>query len=104
MGLAEFRREGNLLRIWGDLDQPMDVRFDIEARALLDEARAGGKKDLVIDLRGLSCMGSQYIGALTAIFAEARRMGATLTVKAKARVADVLQQCGLERVLNIETE
>jgi hypothetical protein len=49
-------------------------------------------------------MASQYIGALAAVAAEVKSLGGALSVRAKDHVADLLQQCGLDRILTLEIE
>ena len=104
MEVANYKRQGNTLRIWGSLDWPLEVQFDIETRALLDEAQAQGHTNVVIDLLGLSYMGSQYIGALAAVAAEMKKSDGGLAVRAKGRVAELLRACGLDRVVSLEIE
>ncbi len=89
------------LTIKGDLTSPLEVQFDIETQALLESARKHGLKDISIDIRGVSAMASQYIGALAAVAADVRKCDGELTVHAKGKVAEVLRQCGLDRLLQL---
>jgi len=104
MDIASYRRSGALLQISGKLVWPLEVEFDLHTRALLDEAARRGLKEIAIDVTGLEAMGSQYIGALAAVAAEMKKLGGTLTVRATGRVADLLRQCGLDRVMSLEIE
>lgn len=102
METAVYRRSGALLQIAGKLIWPVDVEFDIHTRELLDEAHRRNLKEIVIDVTGLEAMGSQYIGALAAVAAEMKKFGGSLIVRATGHVAELLTQCGLDRIMTLE--
>ena len=92
------------LSIGGSLDRPLDIQFDIETQALVDSARKHQLKDVSIDVRKVTYMGSQYIGALAAVAAELKKDDGTLTVRAKGQVAELIRQCGLDRLMQLVIE
>ena len=104
MGFAEYSLRENELRISGSLTWPLDVRFDIEMRALLDALKERGVGEVVVDVRDVATMASQFVGALVAVAGEARNLGGGLTVRAQGRVADVLRECGIDKVVALEVE
>ncbi len=104
MDFASFTRKDDELRISGSLMWPLDVKFDIEASALLEYAAKRGLRDVTIDVRDVTAMGSQYIGALAAIAADMKRHGGGLTIRAKGKVAELLKQCGLDRLMALDLE
>jgi len=104
MEFANFHREGDKLRIWGNLNWPLDIKFDIETSALLAEAEAKGLKDVMIDVRDVESMGSQYLGALAAVAGDMKKRGGGLTVRARGKVAKLITEVGLHRVLTLETD
>jgi len=104
MPSASYERSGYELRVIGSLDAPIDVEFDLQTRALVDEAQAAGVLDITIDLRDLEYIGSQYIGALAAVSSDMKKHDGELTVRAKEHIADLILQCGLDRVLSLVVE
>ncbi len=104
MEFANFHRDGDRLRIWGNLNWPLDVKFDIETSALLAEAAEKGLTDVTIDVRDVDSMGSQYLGALAAVAAGMKKQGGGLTVRARGNIAELIKQVGLHRVLTLDTE
>ncbi len=92
------------LTIKGDLTSPLDVQFDIETQALIESARKHGLKDVFIDVREVAAMASQYIGALAAVAADMKKCDGELTVRAKGHVAEILRQCGLDRLMQLAIE
>jgi anti-anti-sigma factor len=104
MEFANFHREGDKLRIWGNLNWPLDVKFDIETSALLAEAAQKGLTDVTIDVRDVESMGSQYLGALAAVAADMKKRGGALTVLARGKIAKLITDVGLHRVLMLDTE
>ena len=104
MPQATYKLSDDTLSIKGDLNQPLDIQFDIETQALIESARKRGLKDIFIDVRAVTAMGSQYIGALSAVAAEMKRHGGTLTVRAKGKVGELLCQCGLDRLMMLVVE
>ncbi len=104
MPRTKYNLSEDTLTIKGDLDAPLDIQFDIETRALLDTAEEHGSKDLFIDLNEVTIMGSQYIGALAAVAAEAGKHDGTLTIRASGKAAELLKQCGLDRMMQLIIE
>jgi len=104
MEFANFHRDGDKLRIWGNLNWPLDVKFDIETSALLAGAAEKGLTDVTIDVRDVESMGSQYLGALAAVAADMKKRGGGLTVRARGSIAELIKQVGLHRVLTLDTE
>ncbi len=104
MDFARFQRVGNVLTISGDLMWPLDVKFDIETSLLLKEAAEDGLNEVTIDVCDVTAMGSQYIGALAAVASELRKRDGGLTVKARGKVAGLLTQCGLSRLMKLALE
>ncbi len=104
MELTYYRRQGDTLVVQGSLTSPMDMKFDLEIRALLDAAAAGGFKDVTIDVRGVDAMVSQYIGALASVAADMKKHGGGLTVRATGEVAELLKQCGLDQLIALDLE
>ena len=104
MEFANFHRVGDKLRIWGNLSWPLDVKFDIETGALLAEAAAKGLTEVTIDVRDVEYMGSQYLGALAAVAGDMKKRGGELTVRARGKIAALIREVGLHRVLTLDTE
>ena len=104
MSQVRYELSTDTLSIEGDLSEPLDIQFDIETEALIESAREHGLRDIFIDVRGLTGMGSQYIGALAAVAAEMKRHDGTLTVRAKDKVGELLCQCGLDRLMLLVVE
>ena len=104
MSIAEYSLHGNELRISGSLDSPLDIRFDIEMRALVDALTERGVAEVVVDIRDVPTIVSQYVGALAAAAAEIKRLGGVVTVRASGRVADVLRECGIGKVALLEVD
>jgi anti-anti-sigma regulatory factor len=104
MPRTKYKLSEDTLSIKGDLNAPLDIQFDIETRALIDSARERGAMDLFIDLNEVAAMGSQYIGALAAVAAEAGKYEGSLTVRAKGKVAELLKQCGLDHLMQLVIE
>lgn len=104
MEVAYYHRAGDVLKISGSLDQVLDAQFDIEMRALLDDAAAQGVKDVVVDLRSLTTIRSQYLGALASVASEMRKQEGGLTVLARGRIAGLIQEFGLGRIVNLDIE
>lgn len=104
MPRTKYQLSEGTLAVKGDLSAPLDIQFDIETRALLDSAKERGLADIFIDLNEVAAMGSQYIGALAAVAAEAGKYDGTLTVRAKGKVAELLKQCGLDRLMQLVIE
>ena len=104
MDEAVYEARGDTLFVRGTLNWPLDVRFDIETRNHVEAARKRGAKEIVLDLTGVTYMGSQYLGAISALGGEVRRHGGNLVVRAKGKVADTLRQVGLHRVLVLDLE
>lgn len=102
MDAPNFTRRGDELWISGSLMQPLDMKFDIEANALLQNAYKKSLMEVTIDVCGVTEMGSQYIGALAAVAADMKKHGGGLTVRAKGKVAELLKQCGLHRLMKLE--
>ncbi len=96
-----FELSTDTLSIRGDLTSPLEVQFDIETQALMESARKYGLKDVTIDICEVTAMGSQYIGALAAVAADMRKCDGELTVRAKGKVAELLRQCGLDRLMQL---
>lgn len=89
------------LSIKGDMNSPLDVQFDIETQALIESAKKYGLTDISIDIREVTGMASQYIGALAAVAADIKKRDGELTVHAKGKVAELLRQCGLDRLMQL---
>ena len=104
MEFANFHRDGDRLRIWGSLNWPLDMKFDIEAHDLLEHAAKNNLSDITIDVRDVDSMGSQYLGALAAVAADMKKRGGELTVRARGKVAQTIAGVGLDRVLTLVTE
>ncbi len=104
MPRTKYELSGGTLAIEGDLSWPLDIEFDIETRALIDSAKELGLTDVTIDVRAVTAMGSQYIGALAAVAAELKKQDGTLTIQAKGPVAELLRQCGLDRLVQLVIE
>jgi anti-anti-sigma regulatory factor len=104
MPRTKYKLSEDTLAVKGDLNAPLDVQFDIETRALLDSAKERGSTDLFIDLSEVTIMGSQYVGALAAVAAEAGKNDGTLTVRARGKAAELLKQCGLDRLMQLIIE
>ena len=103
MPKVTYQLSHDTLTVSGDLNWPLEIRFDIETQALVDSVIRLGLTDVAIDLLEVTAMGSQYIGALAAVAAALSNRGATLTIRAKGQVAGLLQQCGLDRLMQLET-
>jgi anti-anti-sigma factor len=99
---ATYESLGNTLKIHGNLDWPLDLEFDIQTKSFLEEAKKAAYEDIRIDVTKVEFMGSQYLGAMAAVAAVVKSMGATLTVIATGKVGELLHQIGLHRVMKLE--
>jgi len=104
MGFAEYHRAGDVLQISGGLDELIDARFDIEIKALLDDAATQGLERVVVDLRDLTSIGSQYFGALSNVAAQLKKHQCSLAVRARGRVGELLEELGLGKAASLEIE
>jgi anti-anti-sigma regulatory factor len=104
MEFPEYRRAGDVLQISGALDELFSARFDIEIKALLDDAAAQGLERIVVDIRELTSIGSQYVGALATAATEMQRLQGSLAVRAKGQVGELVRQLGLGKVASLEIE
>lgn len=104
MQLANFKRNQSTLIIEGDLTWPLDMRFDMEISALLADVHEAGLNDITIDLRAVVAISSQYIGALAAVAAELKKVGGSLSVMASNKIAQILRNTGLDRLVALYLE
>ncbi len=102
---AKCHRSGTTLRITGSLHQPVDAEFDLSVRALLDEAAEKGAENITVDLREVTYIGSQYLGAIGSLAVEMKRTnGGTVTVYACEHIASLISMTGFDHVLTLVTE
>jgi len=99
---ATYETVGNTLKIIGNLDWPLDLEFDIQTKTFLEEAKKAGYEEIRFDVTKVGFMGSQYLGAMAAVAAVVKGMGANLTVVATGKVGELLHQIGLHRVMKLE--
>lgn len=95
----EYSLVGETLTITGDLDQALDLTFDIHTFELLEQDASL----LTIDLTGVSSMVSQYLGSLAALAVEVSKQNKQLRVIATGKVAVVIKQAGFDRIVQLET-
>jgi anti-anti-sigma regulatory factor len=103
MGSAGYERSGNTLRITGALDQPVDVRFDIEVRALIEAASRGECPSVIIDFRGVTSFGSQYLAALETIAEKLKGCNSALTLCVDKAMANLMRSFGVDKVARLES-
>jgi hypothetical protein len=96
----DFLVAGNVLYVYKDLINPLDMAFDIACQKLLDAPSAL----IVIDLTSVRGINSQYIGVLATVAGSARRKGRQFVVRAKGVVARTLEQLGFDQLMKLEVE
>lgn len=92
--------EGATLTVSGDLNEALDVNFDIQLTKLLEQ----DVDVLTIDLLAVRQISSLYLGSLTLAAEEAATRDKRLRVIATSDVAKICQMVGLQHVLDLETK
>jgi hypothetical protein len=82
-----------------NLNNPLDMEFEIACRQLL----VPGDKILVIDLTHVNIIISQYLGAIAAVAAEARRSDRRIIVRVRKTVSEILYRLRFDQLMEIET-
>ena len=95
---AEFVREGNRLKVKGELRPDDETRCSEELSALVNS----GQFSLELDLTELDYVNSSYIGATSLAVLMAKQGRKEITVIAGARVARVLKMTGLDQMTKVE--
>lgn len=97
--MTDFNIQSNELVIITDLTSPLNIRFDIFCRKLLDVEAA----ELVIDLVRVKRIISQYLSGIALVAAEAKKSGRTLKIRVTAgHVADVFRKVGFDTLMEME--
>jgi len=97
-GGAEFVREGNRLKVKGELRPEDETRYSEELSALVNS----GQFSLDLDLTELDYVNSSYVGATSLAVLMAKQSRKEVTVIAGSRVARVLKMVGLDQMTRVE--
>jgi len=97
-GGAEFVREGNRLKVKGELRPEDETRYSEELSALVNS----GQFSLELDLTELDYVNSSYVGATSLAVLLAKQSRKEVTVIAGSRVARVLKMVGLDQMTRVE--
>ncbi len=89
--------DSTTIAVVGDVDLSALPRL----MAALDAVHDG---PLHVDLRSVDWFDPVCLGVLLAADRKARRRGATMTVTASGAAADLLGECGLDRILEISRQ
>ncbi len=96
---AKFGTDSYVLALSGELDIGTSDRFEQELDSLLD----GGARRLVVDLLGITFLGSTGLGLLTRAAKRTRAIGGEcVVVSDDPRVIRVFEITGLDRIFRIE--
>ncbi len=96
---AKFGTDSYVLSLSGELDIGTSDRFEQELDSLLD----GGARRLVVDLLGITFLGSTGLGLLTRAAKRTRAIGGEcVVVSDDPRVIRVFEITGLDRIFRIE--
>ena len=96
---AKFGTDSYVLALAGELDIGTSERFEQELDSLLD----AGARRLVVDLLGLTFLGSVGLGLLTRAAKRTRAIGGEcVVVSDDPRVIRVFEITGLDRIFRIE--
>ncbi|MDQ3823215.1 MAG: STAS domain-containing protein [Actinomycetota bacterium] len=96
---AKFGADSYVLALSGELDIGTSDRFEQELDALLD----AGARQLVVDLLGITFLGSVGLGLLTRAAKRTRAIGGEcVVVSDDPRVIRVFEITGLDRIFRIE--
>jgi len=75
---------------------------DVKIRELIDESLAGGKKNLVLDLAGVSTIDSSGIGEMVACYTTVTKKGGHLKLlRLSPKINDILQVTQLITVFEV---
>ena len=75
---------------------------DVKIRELVDEALAGGKKKIVLDLENVSAIDSSGIGEMVSCYTTVTRQGGKLALlKLSPKINDILQVTQLITVFDV---
>ncbi len=99
-----YERKVGELRVVGSLSLPIDMEFDVNTRALVDEAIEKGVYQVTLDLREVTYVSSQYLGAIAAIAVDMKKLGGGLVVMANPRMAKLMRTGGFDQVLTLLVE
>lgn len=96
---ARFGTDSFVVAVAGELDIGTSERFEQELDALLDD----GARRLVVDLLGITFLGSVGLGLLTRAAKRTRELGGEcVVVSDDPRILRVFEITGLDRVFRIE--
>ena len=96
---ARFGTDSFVVALAGELDIGTSDRFEQELDRLLDD----GARRLVVDLLGITFLGSVGLGLLTRAAKRARELGGEcVVVSDDPRILRVFEITGLDRVFRIE--
>lgn len=93
-----FRLDGPTLTIEGDLDLDMQPAFHEACK----ELASVDAETLVLDLTGVSFVGSSFFGEVFVLNARARREEKTLIIRVAPRLLSLLELLGLPQLLEVE--
>jgi anti-sigma B factor antagonist len=96
---ARFGADSFVVSLAGELDIGTSDRFEQELDMLLDD----GARQLVVDLLGITFLGSVGLGLLTQAAKRTRELGGEcIVVSDDPRILRVFEITGLDRVFRIE--
>jgi anti-anti-sigma factor len=95
---ATYDIQGNTLRVRGELE--------LDERSVLQEQLAKlietDDAPLVLDLSGISFMGSSYMGIVSSAILAARKRGHAFTIRAASRMLRLLKLAGIDKLGTFE--
>ena len=93
-----YELDGTVLRVSGDLEDPLDTEFDIYSDRLLHLEEGL----LTLDLTGVRYMGSWYLGRIADMSIRANLEDKKLKVVAAKDVAKIICMAGLDKMVEFE--
>ncbi len=94
----EYQLEGQVLRISGDLSDPLDTEFDTYSTRLLSQDAT----PIILDLTDVRYMGSWYLGRIADLAMKANMENKSLKVVAAGKIAQIIQLAGLDKLVDLE--
>ena len=94
----EYRLEGDVLFVSGDLSDPLDTEFDRFSERLLEL----DAETLTLDLAHVDYMGSWYLGRIADLSMRANMEKKTLKVVAGESVGKLIRLSGLDKMIAFE--
>jgi anti-anti-sigma factor len=94
----EYQLQGNELHVSGELAEVFDFNFELAVSDLLHS----DAEEIVIDLRGVRRIASQYLGLLATLAQQSAAKQKKLRVRATGDVAQMIHMAGFERLMELE--